>query len=110
VLSDRRSLVGEALLSSLCATLLRFDLVASDVADADVPAWFELHPLEAAGALVYLIMEKLNSGYQPGEPCDGPNLWRIFSGDRMGWIGPSRTGLKGVDGGLGQIRFHVNGL
>src|SRR5207245_1747390 len=72
----------------------------------DVPPWFELHPLEAAGRLAYWMMEKLNSGYKPSEPCDGPNLWRIFAGDRLLWIGPSRSTQVAVDGVLGLIEFE----
>jgi len=31
------------------------------------------------------------------EPADGPNIWRLKSGDRMAWVGNSRPG-QAVDG------------
>jgi hypothetical protein len=76
----------------------------------DLPPWFELHPLEAAGNIVYWMMKRLNDGYQPSEPCDGPNLWRVFAGDRLVWVGPSRTGLEAQNGVLGLINFEDNAL
>ena len=53
----------------------------------DLPPWFELHPLEVAGYKACLMMQKkLASGYKPKEPVDGPNLWRVMTGDRVIWI------------------------
>ena len=76
----------------------------------DLPPWFELHPLEAAGSLVYWMMRKVNDGYDPSERCDGPNVWRVFAGDRLVWVGPTRTGLTADDGVLGLISFEDNAL
>jgi hypothetical protein len=50
----------------------------------DLPAWFELHPTEVSGfAACSMMQKKLAMGYTPGEPLDGPNLWRVLTGDRI---------------------------
>jgi len=49
----------------------------------DLPAWFELHPTEVCGVLAMKMMVKIEKGLRPGEPMDGPNLWRLKSGDRV---------------------------
>jgi len=50
----------------------------------DLPTWFELHPTEVSGlAACSMMQKKLASGYKPGEPFDGPNLWRVLTGDRI---------------------------
>jgi hypothetical protein len=50
----------------------------------DLPEWFELHPTEVSGfAACSMMQKKLASGYKPGEPLDGPNLWRVRTGDRI---------------------------
>ena len=64
----------------------------------DLPPWFELHPLETSGSLAYKMMEKLNAGYEPNEIMDGPNLWRIFAGDRLVWVGTSHGEIDAKDG------------
>jgi hypothetical protein len=33
-----------------------------------------------------MMQAKLQGGYQPNEPIDGPNLWRVRTGDRVVWI------------------------
>lgn len=76
----------------------------------DLPPWFELHPLEAAGTIVYWMMKKLNDGYQPSKPLDGPNVWRVFAGDRLVWVGPARREVEAEDGVLGLIDFEDNAL
>ncbi len=54
----------------------------------DLPASFELHPTEVRDALAYQMAAKLEKGYQPpDEPAEGPNIWRLKSGDRMAWVG-----------------------
>jgi hypothetical protein len=50
---------------------------------ADLPGWFQLHPLEASGSNAYRIMERLNEGMEVRPPYDGPNLWRVFAGGRI---------------------------
>ena len=32
----------------------------------DLPEWFELHPTETSGSLVYKMLRRINEGYQPG--------------------------------------------
>jgi len=43
---------------------------------ADLPVWFELHPLEVAGRAVTKMMKRLDAGHKPTEVMDGPNLCR----------------------------------
>ena len=35
---------------------------------------------KAAGPIVYWMTKKLDSGYKPSEPSDGPNFWKVFAG------------------------------
>lgn len=53
---------------------------------ADLPVWFELHPLEVADHAVTEMMKRLEAGYKPKEVVDGPNLWRAKAGDRLVWV------------------------
>jgi hypothetical protein len=53
---------------------------------ADLPAWFELHPLEVAGRAVGEMMKKLATGFNPSARLDGPNIWRVKAGDRLVWV------------------------
>jgi hypothetical protein len=76
----------------------------------DLPAWFELHPLEAVGNVAYWLKERLDAGQEVTQPCDGPNIWKVFTGDRLVWVGPSRRGMEGENGVLGVISFHCNAL
>ena len=76
----------------------------------DLPMWFELHPLEVSGAMVYWMQKKLNSGYKPTEIIDGPNIWRLFTGNRLVWVGKSRPGLESNDGILAIVNFEENAL
>jgi len=77
---------------------------------ADLPDWFKLHPLEVSGSLVWWMKKQLDEGYKPQEPIDGPNLWRVFAGDRIVWLGPSRQGVDSKDGVLGLVDFNKNAL
>ena len=62
----------------------------------DLPPWFELHPTEASGAARSVVMAKLQDGWQPEDPQDGPNLWRVRTGDRIAWVRPeSSSGSQG---------------
>lgn len=54
----------------------------------DLPPWFDLHPLECSGALCDWMQKKLREGYEPEEPVEGPNIWRLSAGDRLAWVGP----------------------
>lgn len=64
----------------------------------DLPAWFELHPTEVCDNLALKMMEKMKKGYKPGERIDGPNLWRLKSGDRVVWVGAERPERHSVNG------------
>src|ERR1700722_7239033 len=72
----------------------------------DFPAWFELHPTEVCDVLVYKMMARIQQGYTPpGECIDGPNLWRLKSGDRLAWVGCARHGRIAENGILGVLAF-----
>jgi hypothetical protein len=77
---------------------------------ADLPTWFELRPHEAAGQLAGWMQRKLASGYRPDGRVAGPNLWRVFSGDRLAWIGPPRAGVESANGVLAVVGFRENAL
>ncbi len=53
---------------------------------ADLPPWFQLYTSEVAGAAVYRMIERLNAGYKPTAPMEGPNIWRARAGDRLVWV------------------------
>lgn len=76
----------------------------------DLPDWFELHPLEVSGSLVWWMKRRLDEGYKPQKPIDSPNLWRVFAGDRIVWVGPSRHGIDSKDGVLELVDFKENAL
>jgi hypothetical protein len=76
----------------------------------DLPDWFELHPTETSGSLAREMLKRLDEGYQPGEIMDGPNLWRVMAGDRLAWIGASRTGLESIGGILSIVDFRCCAL
>jgi hypothetical protein len=71
----------------------------------DLPVWFELHPTEVCGRLAYKMMSKLESGWEPGEILDGPNIWRVMAGDRLVWIGESRPDREPCDHVLVIVDF-----
>jgi hypothetical protein len=77
---------------------------------ADLPAWFDLHPLEASGRNVAWMQRRLAGGYDPAEPLDGPNLWRVFAGDRLAWVGTRRAGVDSANGVLAVVEFRENAL
>jgi hypothetical protein len=77
---------------------------------ADLPAGFDLHPLEVAGSLALWMTKCLNEGYKQAEPIDGPNLWRVGAGDRVAWVGTSRPGVSSDDGILEVVSFRENAL
>jgi hypothetical protein len=77
---------------------------------ADFPEWFNLHPREAAGSFVLLMMNRLKQGYEPPlEPMTAPNIWRVFSGDRIAWVGSPRAGVSQTEI-LGLVDFRGNAL
>ncbi len=86
------------------------DFVTITNRQVDLPPWFELHPLEVSNSLVYWMQRKLDSGYQPGEIIDGPNIWRALAGDRLVWVGEQRQGVKFENGVLSIITFNANAV
>jgi hypothetical protein len=72
----------------------------------DFPSWFELHPTEVADTLVFKLMPKIQEGRYPAEPLDGPNLWRLKSGDRIAWVGTDRPDRHCIDGVLVIMEFR----
>lgn len=77
---------------------------------ADLPPWFELHPLETAGRIAYQVLENLKSKRGPAEPIDAPNLWRVCAGDRVVWVGTQRHDIEGNDGVVELFEFGENAL
>lgn len=57
----------------------------------DLPVWFELHPTEVADGAALEMMKRLNAGYQPKGPLDGPSIWRVKAGDRLVWVSTRNT-------------------
>ena len=76
----------------------------------DIPSWFELHPLEVSNSFIYWMKKKLDSGYNPSGIIDGPNIWRVFAGDRIVWVGNDRPGFPSDEGILSLITFLENAL
>jgi hypothetical protein len=64
----------------------------------DLPPWFRLHPTEVCDSFVYKMMATVEKGDYPSEPMDGPNLWRLKSGDRVAWVGAERPERPSVNG------------
>lgn len=86
------------------------DFITITNRQSDLPTWFELHPLEVSGSLVYWMQKKLKSGYQPGDIIDGPNIWRILTGDRLVWVGKPRPDIESNNGVLSIITFEENAI
>jgi hypothetical protein len=76
----------------------------------DLPDWFDLHPLEVSGSLVWWMKTRLDEGYNPQEVVEGPNLWRVFAGDRLVWVGASRGSVHSEDCVLQLVDFRENAL
>lgn len=77
----------------------------------DLPDWFDLRPDEVTDSLVGWMLKRLKEGYNPQEPIEGPNIWRVFAGDRIVWGGPDRGGLEKTEEGiLGLVDFTENAL
>jgi hypothetical protein len=72
----------------------------------DLPPWFRLHPTEVCDSFVYKMMAKVEKGDYPSEPMDGPNLWRLKSGDRVAWVGADRPERHSVNGMLAILDFR----
>ena len=76
----------------------------------DLPPWFRLHPTEVCGSLVYKLLPKVEKGDYPSEPMDGPNLWRLRSGDRVAWVGAERPDRRSVNGILAILDCRESAL
>jgi hypothetical protein len=72
----------------------------------DLPLWFRLHPTEICDSFVYKMMAKVEKGDYPNEPMDGPNLWRLKSGDRLAWVGEDRPERRSGNGILVILDCH----
>ena len=73
---------------------------------ADIPPWFELHPLEVCDSFIAPMMAKLKDGYNPAEVVEGPNVWRLRTGDRVVWVGQDRPGNRGMSGLLSILEIE----
>ena len=72
----------------------------------DLPPWFRLHPTEVCNSFVYKMMPKVEKGDYPSEPIDGPNLWRLKSGDRVAWVGADRPERRSANGIFAILKCH----
>jgi hypothetical protein len=43
-------------------------------------------------------MAEVEAGNYPGERMDGPNLWRLKSGDGVAWVGADRPERRAANG------------
>ena len=77
---------------------------------ANLPAGFELHPTEVQDALCYEMMRRLDAGWQPGPIVDGPELWRVRSGDRLVWTGESHADRVACNHVVELVDFAENAL
>lgn len=84
------------------------DFVTITNKQVDLPPWFELHPTETTRALIPWMREKLNSGYEPLDPVEVPNLWRALDGDRLIWVGKKRQGIPSDNGLFSILTFREN--
>ena len=76
----------------------------------DLPPWFRLHPTEVCGGLVYKMMAKVEKRDYPSEPMNGPNLWRLKSGDRIAWVGAERSDHRSANGILSILDCRESAL
>ena len=76
----------------------------------DFPAWFELHPTEVCNSLALKLAARIEKGQYPKVPLDGPNLWRLKSGDRVAWVGAGRPERPSVDGILAVVDCRESAL
>jgi hypothetical protein len=74
----------------------------------DLPSWFELHPTEIKGR--YLYQFKPESGRAYADPVESPNIWRIYAGDRVLWVGEERPLQSSSEGILAIVEFKENAL
>jgi hypothetical protein len=76
----------------------------------DIPEWFALHPLEVCNRLMRPMKKLLDNGYDPPDPLEGANIWRIKAGDRLAWVGKPRPGLPQQGPILSLIDFRETAL
>jgi len=77
----------------------------------DLPAWFELHPLETSASLARrLYGGSMSANRTSGEMRHGPNIWRVSAGDRLVWVGEQRAGVEFDNGVLSVTTFNDNAI
>ena len=59
---------------------------------------------------MYKMMDKVEKGDYPSEPMDGPNLWRLKSGDCVAWVGAERPDRHPVNGILAILDCRESAL
>ncbi len=69
----------------------------------DFPVSFELHPTEVCNSLVSMMAARIEAGEYPEAPLEGPNLWRLKTGDRLAWVGAERPERQSVSGILAIV-------
>lgn len=62
-----------------------------------LPPWFRLHPTEICDSFVYKLYKQVERGEYAESPLDGPNLWRLKSGDRVAWVEADRAEQRAVN-------------
>jgi hypothetical protein len=72
----------------------------------DMPPWFKLHPTEICDSFLDKLRTQIEKGDYPPMPLDGPNLWRMKTGDRLAWVGADRPDRASVDGILAIVDFR----
>ncbi len=73
---------------------------------SDLPDWFDLHPTEVSRPSVSRRKEQICLE----ELIEAPNIWRVFAGDRVVWVGLSRPGIMSENGVLELVDFRENAL
>lgn len=76
----------------------------------DLPSWFRLFPLEVCGRFTTRMMENVRAKNFPKCAMEGPNLWRLRTGDSLVWIGGTRPGYESDSGVLEILRFSACSL
>jgi hypothetical protein len=71
----------------------------------DVPEWFDLHYSEITGSQTSNWLGKYQD-LPPNTPLEGPNIWKVKSGDRLLWTGNTRPFQEEVNGILSIFDIH----
>ena len=86
------------------------DFITITNRQADLPSWFEIHPLEVSGSMAPWMSSKLDAGYEPNDIVEWPNVWKPLAGDRLAWVGKRRPELDVENGVVSIITFNHNAL